>query len=364
MECGGGGELDELSVLHLNIIENENLYFMIKILFLSTLWISSLQLQGQTPVDVAESTIKVGILGEEIFYFGFAEGDKLIFNFEEVNGKELKELEILEMPSTSKMLEVKTSKIANKIIKIPRTGIYRFRFTSSAISVRLCKYKIQRIPASAATQNFNPTVFNDFVNDTTYTTEQEDYLAKTDTVFINYQDRIVKINPASNPAGNKSTFNFVLPDNVIAWSYYLYTNPAGQQAYESANKQILATEKSAVAKFPLYNALAAIALNRTVSFSKIEVGETINYWIMEGENAGLFSSGAQFRYIKKGKVINDYSRMEPRKGSLYFCFSNDHTTQPASITVKITLVQVNEVLQTRQIKKMQVTSKSKMFLKN
>ena len=337
---------------------------MIKIFILSTGLLSALGGYGQTPVDVAESTLKVGILGEEIFYFGFAEGDKLIFNFEEVNGKELKELEIVEMPATSKSLDIKTSKIVNKIIKISRTGIYRFRFTNSAISVRLCKYKIQRIPASPATQNFNPTVFNDMVNDTTYTTENEEYLAKTDTVITNYQDRIVKVNPTSNPGGNKSSFNFVLPENVIGWSYYLYVNPAGQQAYEEANKQIIVSSKPAIDKFPMYNILAAIAINKPVVINKLQTGEIINYWIMEGENAGLFSSGAQFRYIKKGKAVNDYSRMDPRKGSLYFCFSNDNTTQQASVTVKITVVQVNEVLQTRQVKRMQVTPKSKMYLKN
>ena len=66
---------------------------MIKIFILAIGFLSAPGCYGQTPVDVAESTLKVGILGEEIFYFGFAEGDKLIFNFEEVNGKELKELD-------------------------------------------------------------------------------------------------------------------------------------------------------------------------------------------------------------------------------------------------------------------------------
>ena len=340
---------------------------MIRKSFLSIITLglfSSSQLYSQTPVDVAESTLKVGIMGEEVFYFGFAEGDQIIFNFEEVNGKELKELEIIEMPSTSRFMEFKTSSVKNKIIKVPRTAIYKFRFTSSAISVRLCKYSIQRIPASPATQNFNPIVFTHTVNDTSYTNEQEDYLAKTDTVIINYQDRIIKVNPTSNPDGNKSTFNFVLPENVVGWSFYLQVNQAGQQAYEEANKQIIASSKSIIAKFPLYNVLAALALNRPVSINKVQAGESINYWVLEGENANLFSSGAQFRYIKKGKAVNDYSRMDPRKGSLYFCFSNDNATETASVMVKITVVQVNELLLTRQVKRMMIAPKTKMYLKN
>jgi hypothetical protein len=44
------------------------------------------------PIDVAESTLKISAFVEEVFYYGFAEGDQLIFNFEEVKGKELKEV--------------------------------------------------------------------------------------------------------------------------------------------------------------------------------------------------------------------------------------------------------------------------------
>jgi hypothetical protein len=337
---------------------------MIRKIFFITGMLAATAIGGQTPVDVAESTVKVNILGEEVLYFGFAEGDKLIFSFEEANGKDLKEVEIVEFPATSRFIDYKTSRV-NKTLTVPRTAIYKFRFTNSAgISPKLCKYKIQRVPAGPATQNFNSTVFTGVFNDTTYTTDKEEYLAKTDTVITSYQDRVIKLNPVSSPAGNKASFNFVLPENVIGWSFFLYTTPDGQQAYEEANKQVIATERAAVAKFPAYNVLAALTLNKPVSINKQHPGDQVNYWILEGENADLFSSGAQFRYIKKAKAVTDYSRMDPRKGSLYFCFSNDQTTRTASVTVKITVVQVNETLQTRDIKRMQVAPKTKMYLKN
>src|SRR5215510_4663475 len=77
---------------------------------------------GQQPIDVAESVVKVGIKGEEVVYFGFAAGDQLIFSFEEANGKEMKEVEIVEMPSSSRFMDYKTSKIENKTITVPRTA--------------------------------------------------------------------------------------------------------------------------------------------------------------------------------------------------------------------------------------------------
>ena len=85
---------------------------------------------------------------------------------------------------------------------------------------------------------------------------------------------------------------------------------------------------------------------------------------MEGDNSNLFLNGAQFRYIRKGKAINDFSKMDYRKGSLFFCFSNDHPSEPVTVTVKITTIHVNEELATRPGKTMQITPKTEMYLKN
>jgi hypothetical protein len=121
---------------------------LIKALFLTCLFSVSWIAWSQVPVDVAENTLKVAGLAEEVFYYGFAEGDKLLFDFREMNGKELKEVEIMEWPSSSKFMDFKTRKIADKVINVSRTGIYKFRFANAAIGARICKFKIQRIPAN------------------------------------------------------------------------------------------------------------------------------------------------------------------------------------------------------------------------
>ncbi|OSZ77718.1 hypothetical protein CAP36_15245 [Chitinophagaceae bacterium IBVUCB2] len=338
---------------------------MINRFLIAVLLMAANECSGQTPVDVAETTLKVNILGEEFFYLGFAAGDKLIFSFEEANGKELKEVEITEMPSTSKFIAYKTSMIKNKQINVQKTGIYKFRFTNSAgISAKICKYKIQRIPASAATQDFNTTVFTHVVNDTTYTMEEDAELTKTDTVYTNFQDRTVKVAAATPPGANKTTFNFVLNENVIAWSYYIHVNQAGQKPFDEANRQIVADSKAMINKFPNYTVMGAIAAGKPVAINKLQEGEDIAYWVMEGENEALFKSGGQFRFIKKGKAVNDFSRMEPRKGSLFFCFSNDNPTEAVSVTVKITTVQVNEAMEIKPVKRMIIKPRTEMYLKN
>lgn len=324
----------------------------------------SFQLIGQTPIEVAESSVKVAIMTDEIFYFGFAEGDKMIFSFEEEKGRDLKEIEIVEMPSTSRFLAFKTNKISNKVIPVTRTGIYKFRFTNNTIIPRVCKYKIQRIPASSATQNFNTTVYNEIVKDTTYTFELEDYLEKVDTVFTSFQDRLFRVNASSNASGNKVVFNFLLPPTTIAWSYYISAGKEGLQAYDEANKKLLANSDQIISKYPYYNILSAVALGRPASISKLQTGTSINYWVLDADNAPLFSSGSQFKFIKNGKAVNDYSQMTPPKGNLHFGFSNENPTEAVNVIIKITSVHVNEIWATRQNKKMLISSRSKMVLKN
>ena len=319
---------------------------------------------GQKPIDVAESSIKVGIKAEEEVYFGFAEGDQLIFSFEEANGKEMKEVEIVEMPATSKFMEYKTSKIENKTINVLRTGIYKFRFANSAILPRVCKYKIQRIPAGAATQHFNTTVYFDEYNDTTYTNEVETFVDRSDTVISNFQDRTIKVNPLTAPGSSKTTFNFVLPENTVAWSYYVCADKGGQQVYQEAAKTLASNSGRVMEKFPKYGPLAAVALEAPSYLIRIDTGQHINYWIVENENEELFRNGEQFRFIKKGKGINDFARMEPGDRAFYFCLHNDYKDAPVTVMVKITAILINEKFSSEPVRKMHVTVKKGMHLKN
>ena len=51
------------------------------------------------PVVVADTVFKLPILGEQLLYYGFAEGDQVLISFQEENGKELKEIELTQWPA-------------------------------------------------------------------------------------------------------------------------------------------------------------------------------------------------------------------------------------------------------------------------
>lgn len=334
-------------------------------LFLIIVFCISSQIKAQNYIDVAETTLKISGLGEEVFYYGFAEGDQLIFNFEEVNGKELKEIEIIELPSSSKFMDYKSKKIENKILNINRTGVYKFRLSNSAIGGRICKVKIQRNPSSETMKNFNSSVYWKTVYDTTFSMEQEKYLVKSDTIISNLIDQVAKVHSSGNANGNKTTFNFTIPNNTIAWSYYIGVDQAGQKAYESAANQLSEKASPLLSKLPGYGPLAAVALGSVSYISTLQSGEDIDFYIVDGGNVNLFTSGEQFRYFKKGKVINDNSRItSPLAGNYHMCLMNDNAITGVTVNVKITAIIVNQKWDTRQIKKMNVASIEVPYLKN
>ena len=325
----------------------------------------SFYISSTTPVEVADSTLKIGGLGEEVFYYGFAEGDQIIFSFEEVNGKELKEVEITEWPSNSKFMDYKTKKIENKTITVTRTGIYKFRFSNSAIGGRICKFRIERIPASEEVQNFNTAVYWRTLYDTSYTTVQERYLVKSDTAVENITDQVAKVHSQTNANGNHTSYLFTLPANTVSWSYYVGVDQAGQKAYEDASAELAKNAAPTLLKMPGYGPLAACALGLNCYIAHLQSGEDIDYWIMTGENLTLWNAGSTFYYMKKGKVINDYSRMTaPLSGTYHMCFSNDNAVTGVTVALKITAITVTDQWGTRSVQKPNISSRQEPYLKN
>ena len=321
-----------------------------------------------SPIDVAENTVKISRFGEEIFYYGFTEGDQVIFSFEEVNGKELKEIEIVEMPSSSKFMDYKTKRIDKKRLTINRTGIYKFRFANAAITGRVCRFKIQRIPASVTTKNFNTSVSWKTIYDTTYTTESEIYLERSDTSIVNLVDQVPKVfaKKALNGNDNKTIVDFSLPKGTISWSYYIGVGKEGKQAYDNGSNAFVSTGAQSVSSLPGYNALAALALYGKNYFLKTQGLDNVKYWfITDLDNVHLFKTNRTFKQYKKGDVINDADQMQtPRSGKIYLGLYNDNLKDAIDVTVKVTAIVVTERWKTKPVQKMNVTSRQELAHNN
>lgn len=329
------------------------------------LWVNTVL--AQVPVDVAESTLKVSAFSEEVFYYGFAEGDQVIFSFKEMHGKPLKELEIKEVPGSTVFMDYKTEKISSKTILIQRTGIYKFRFQNDGLVGRVCRFKIQRIPAHDSLKNFNTSVYWRTQYDTTYIPETERYLVKTDTVATVVTDQTAKVSSQSalNGNPNRSVVDFILPEETFSWSYYIGVGTAGSRAYEASKDKLVSTASASFMKLPGYGSLVGMALLGINVFSKAGGGDNVKYWfITDWDNVLLFQAARSFYQYKQGDVINDVSQMKsPTSGKVYLGLVNDNVMDAIEVNIKVVAIQIKKTWSTRTVNRVNVETKKIPYLK-
>ncbi len=257
---------------------------------------------AQSPIIISETSFKLPILGEESFYFGFAEGDQLIFSFEVENAKELKEVEIIQYPSTSRYKELKTSRINNKTIVIPKTGIYQFRFANTVVLQKLCKLKVQRIPASQATANFNSNVYWRNVNDTTYRNLNQQQTAPDTYKTVSLVTPTTYYLESNTTEGKQQlTIPVNLPDFTSEWYYaYAATNKKEKAESLKSSLQLATTLQQKILE------TGGVSFS-TDSIPVVAATENCRIYLLDQSNQQMFASRSNFRHFKEGTRENTAS---------------------------------------------------------
>lgn len=316
---------------------------------------------SQEAIDVTEQTIKVKGMKEEEIQLGFAAGDKIIFNFKEVNDKDMKEVEILEYPSTSKFSDFKISMIENKTLSVSKQSVYIFRFKNSAISGRVCKIRIQRIPANENTRNFNTSVSWVTRQDTSWNTFTKDVVIGYDTVYLQKSkkeivsreqkeeiilDKIERVHSETNANGNRSSVFFSLPPNavsgntsikVIAWVYWIGVGEEANVAWKKNVSGLSALAKGA----GIISPLGALAIGVISHLATPGLGEDVKYSLVDRQNRDLFLANREYRGWDYGKGVAGYKKFtEPDlcQGTYFICMHNDNVMQGINATVKVSAI--------------------------
>jgi len=359
---------------------------MKRITFILT-WAISISVFGQLqPVDVADLTLKIGSMGSEEMFYGFAKGDQIIFSFEELKGKELKEVEIIELPSNSKFMDYKTSRIDNKKIVVHQKSLYKFKFNNGAISGRICKVKIQRIPKNENLISFNTNWEWKTLYDTTYIPYTEDSLTGYETIKVPYTKKeLVRIDtnyreihsPESEiwiySRGNikacfgksesctkqKITLNYPTnTEKLLVWI------GVGQETRDAFNKLSTGITKIAVKGGSAYlsggsslivNAVSSDAVNEQIenlprSKSVIDVyfsnQEWADYWYSDYENRINPYDGLAFK--DRVNFKHTLRKNQFPKNKMILCMKNNSYNVGAPVSVGIVAVVIDKIYENKQ----------------
>lgn len=283
---------------------------------------------GQDTIDVVEKTIKISGISRETEYYGFAEGDRVIFSLTVENRKDLKDITISEYPNSVKFADHTTDKVQNKILNISRNSVYVFEYYNSNISGRTINVKIQRIPKSENTKFFNTNV--KWINkvDTVYSARENTYLVSSDTSIVEVIDSKVRVHSQTNLDNpNKTIVDFTIPTNTVKWTYWIGVGTEGQQAFQQDQANF---SRSGAKIIGSINPLAGLAFG-LITMTHANVGENVKYYFLPSwSDVQKFSAGQAFMQFKSGNVVTDFGLMNyaSRENSkLYIGLMNDNLRQ-------------------------------------
>lgn len=319
-------------------------------------------------INVAENTLKIGTMGEEIFYYAFAEGDQIIFSFNELGGKGLKEVEIIEYPSNSRFMEFKADKVENKQITVQHSGVYAFRLKNGALLGRVCKIKVDRIPAGEKTKSFNTAVGWMERPDTTWNVYTKEVVVGYDTLLIQktkkelveskqaeelIMDKSQRVHSENSMYGsNRTSVFFSLPQNtwsgmttkkVVSWAYWVGVGEESNRAWKE-NSQIMTSLVKGVAS-SVMTPLGGLLVGKITDLIVPKSGEDVSYGVVDTQNKDFFLQGLEYRGFDFGKGTAGYKKFingDMLQGTWHIVLSNDNAFQPIDVNVKVVaLIETN-----------------------
>ena len=313
--------------------------------------------------DVAELQLKVAPNASEELLYGFAAGDRILFTVEEANGKTVSEVSVAQYPETFKYKEFEVKKEKNREFKVVDKAVYRFKFTNKTKEDRICKVKIQRVPQSSDTRNFNTAVKWATVHDTVWNTFTRDIVVGYDTVFQQKTKRVVayekryeevvldknqRVDAKTTFGDTKVAVPFTLPANyvakdetkkVVAWAYWVGVGEESNEFWNQNRKMIVGAEQGATTIFT--SPLGGIAAGAVTNLVLPSNGEDVEYALLTEANAKLLSQEKPYKSFDSGKGVAAYKRFidEPLlKGKYTVVLINDNIVQPIDVNVKVSAI--------------------------
>lgn len=317
---------------------------------------------AQNAIKVTDTTFKLPILGEQLLYYGFAEGDQVIISFQEENGKELKEIEITQWPATPKFKESKVSNIQNKTLAIAATGVYQFRFANTVLLQKSCKLKIERIPADAG-KAFNPTVYWHTVYDTIYRNLKPPPTPESYKTAAIIPPTIYYLEPNTPDNKPRMTVPIPLPDFTSEW-YYTYTTTTDKKKAETLKSSL---QLSANLRQHIIQS-GGTSFN-TDSISVPEGSDSCRIYLLDQSNRQLFDDHVNFRHFREGTRENTKSGIVKIKIATFpNSYLGIRNTNPNSgiyvVLEAVAIIPPEEQDQVAEAQSVSVRAKNEPYLKN
>ncbi|WP_131494728.1 hypothetical protein [Flavobacterium enshiense] len=335
---------------------------------------------AQKTVKVTEQTLKIKPNSTEELFFGFTEGDRIIFTFSEEDGKKLSEVSVAEYPDNTKFKVVDDKKVKKQEIVVIHKSAYQFKFKNESPEGRTVSVLIQRIPPGDAAANFDTAVKWVTIQDTTWNSVTKDVVLGYDTLMVQkirkvvgyekkYEEMVLdksqRVNAKTTLDTNRTSVYFTLPKNlitesetkkVVAWAYWVGVGKESSEYWNQNRKMIVGAVQGVASYFS--TPLGGLAAGAITNLALPSNGEDVEYALVNEENKKLYLEKKPIKSFDFGKGVATFKKFTESnmlQGRYFVMLKNDNYVQSIDVNVKVSAIIEHKKLKDETYMDLQVT---------
>ncbi len=319
-------------------------------LFLFLLFFS-IHLAAQSGQPVADQTFKLD--GESEHYYAFAEGDQIQLHVQELTGKKIKSIEFSQYPDGQLLYRAyELDSVLDKTILIPKTGIYFLHFHEAGLSKKICRFTLNRQPASAETARFDTHLNWDIHETPTFRIGKKSVQTGKKTELVSLGGQTTVSSSKFYLKKPMNAYQFTLPPNTRQWAYRIAVGQAAQEARRQDAQKLKQAFQGGAAKImgvEPETALGAFALGMAIDLSTSKAGEDVDYAVVDWDNWQHFSKGENYSAFMQqtGISVDAQRRYAPLEGTYFFALRSDNWVDDITVNIDIEAVVETPIFETQ-----------------
>jgi hypothetical protein len=293
------------------------------------------------PLFVADQTFHLD--GETAFNYAFAEGDELLLHVQELTGKKIKSVELVQWPDNFLYRAYDLDSVLDRSLRIPQTGVYQLRFREAGLSRKVCRFSLHRQPGSPEAARMDTRVGWDLA-------QMPQFRVGKRTVPGRKKLEMVSLGGQATVTASKfftkkpvNAYQFTLPPNTVRWAYRIAVGQAAAEARRQDTEKLkLALQTGGVKLMGIQpeTALAAFALGVALDMTVSTAGEDVAYALTDYDNWIKFSKSEDYQaFMQQAAVSVDVQRRyAPLDGTYFFALRSDNWMDDINVNIEIEAV--------------------------
>lgn len=301
------------------------------------------------PALVADQTFALD--GATAFNYAFAVGDEITLRVQELTGKKIKTVELVQWPDNFLLRSYELDSVLQHRLLIPQTGVYQLRFREAGLSKKVCRFTLHRTPSTPEAARMDTRVGWDLNQYPQFRIGKRTVQAGKKTEMLSLGGQVTVAASKFYTKKPVNAYQFTLPPNTQRWAYRISVGQAATEAKrQDADKlrSVLQTGAVKLMGIEPKTALAAFALGMAIDLTVSTAGEDVAYALTDYDNWIKFSKNEDYQAFMEQPAISvdAQRRYGPLAGTYFFALRSNNWVDDITVNIEIEAVMEVQLYET------------------